>query len=89
MLKTHRAASEYAMKDREAFIAVAMQKLGQQKLSIEKAAPNVELTWNIDDQFMKQAEYYGSQMLAKKQIRQQPDYKTFIDASFVKALSAS
>lgn len=89
LLKTHRQASEYAMKDRDAFVAMAMQKLGQQKPSIEKAAPNVELTWNIDDQFMKQAEYYGSQMLAKKQIRQQPDYKTFIDASFVKALAAS
>jgi NitT/TauT family transport system substrate-binding protein len=89
LLKTHRAASEYAMKDRDAFVTIAMQKLGQQKPSIEKAAPNVELTWNIDDQFMKQAEYYGSQMLAKKQIRAQPDYKTFIDASFVKALAAS
>jgi len=89
LLKTHRAASEYAMKDRDAFVAMAMQKLGQQKPSIEKAAPNVELTWSIDDTFMKQAEYYGSQMLAKKQIRAQPDYKTFIDASFVKALAAS
>ncbi len=89
LLKTHRAASEYAMKDHDAFITMAMQKLGQQKPSIEKAAPNVELTWNIDDQFMKQAEYYGGQMLAKKQIRQLPDYKTFIDASFVKALAAS
>ena len=89
LLKTHRLASEYAMKDREAFIAIAMQKLGQQKPSIEKAAPNVELTWNIDDQFMKQAEYYGGQMLSKKQIRQLPDYKTFIDASFVKALAAT
>jgi NitT/TauT family transport system substrate-binding protein len=89
LLKTHRAASEYAMKDRDAFVTMAMQKLGQQKPSIEKAAPNVELTWNIDDQFMKQAEYYGSQMLAKKQIRAQPDYKTFIDASFVKALAGS
>jgi NitT/TauT family transport system substrate-binding protein len=68
---------------------MAMQKLGQQKPSIEQAAPNVELTWNIDDKFMKQAEYYGGQMLAKKQIRQLPDYKTFIDASFVKALAAS
>lgn len=89
VLKTHRAASEYAMKDRDAFVAMAMQKLGQQKPSIEKAAPNVELTWNIDDQFLKQAQYYGSQMLAKKQIRQEPDYKTFIDPSFVKALAAS
>ena len=89
LLKIHRQASEYAMSHREAFVDMAMQKLGQQKPSIEKAAPNVELTWNIDDLFLMEAHYYGTQMLAKKQIRQLPDYKTFIDPSFVQAISAS
>ena len=89
LLKIHRKASEYAMSDRDAFVTMAMQKLGQQKPSIEKAAPNVELTWNIDDLFLKEAHYYGTQMLAKKQIRQLPDYATFIDPSFVKAIAAS
>ncbi|MCF8475935.1 MAG: NrtA/SsuA/CpmA family ABC transporter substrate-binding protein [Pseudolabrys sp.] len=88
-LTMHRKSTEYAMGDREAFVKMAMQKLGQPKPSIDKAAPNVELTWNIDDKFMTQARYYGEQMLAKKQIRQLPDYKTFIDASFVKAIAAS
>ncbi len=88
-LAMHRKATEYAMGNRDAFVEMAMSKLGQQKASIEKAAPNVELTWNIDDKFMTQAPYYGSQMLAKKQIRQLPDYKTFIEPSFVKALAAS
>jgi NitT/TauT family transport system substrate-binding protein len=68
---------------------MATQKLGQQKPSIEKAAPNVELTWDIDDAFVKRAQYYGAQMLAKKQIRQLPDYKTFIDPSFVRAIARS
>jgi NitT/TauT family transport system substrate-binding protein len=89
LLKIHRAASEYAMSHRDAFVAMAMQKLGQQELSIEKAAPNVELTWKIDDLFIKEAHYYGTQMLEKKQIRQLPDYATFIDPSFVKAIAAS
>jgi len=89
LLRIHRAASEYAMSNRDAFVAMAMQKLGQQKPSIEKAAPNVELTWNIDDLFIKEAHYYGTQMLDKKQIRQLPDYAAFIDASFVKAIAAS
>lgn len=89
LLKIHRKASEFAMGDRDAFVTMAMQKLGQQRASIEKAAPNVELTWKIDDQFLKQAEYYGSQMLGKKQIRQLPDYKTFIDPSFVKSVEGS
>jgi NitT/TauT family transport system substrate-binding protein len=89
LLKIHREASEYAMSHRDAFVAMAMQKLGQQQPSIEKAAPNVELTWNIDDLFIKEAHYYGTQMLDKKQIRQLPDYATFIDPSFVKAIAAS
>jgi NitT/TauT family transport system substrate-binding protein len=89
LLGIHRKASEYAMSNRDAFVEMAMQKLGQQKPSIEKAAPNVELTWNIDDLFLKQANYYGTQMLEMKQIRQLPDYATFIDPSFVRALAAS
>lgn len=88
LLTIHRQASEYAMSNREAFVEIAMQKLGQQRPSIEKAAPNVELTWKIDDLFLKQANYYGTQMLDKKQIRNLPDYKTFINASFVKAIEA-
>jgi NitT/TauT family transport system substrate-binding protein len=88
LLAIHRKATEFAMGDREAFVAIAMQKLGQQKPSIEQAAPNVELTWKIDDQFLKQANYYGTQMLAKKQIRELPDYTKFIDPSFVKAIAA-
>ena len=89
LLAIHRKASEYAMSHRDQFVEMAMQKLGQQKPSIEKAAPNVELTWNIDDLFLTEAHYYGTQMLAMKQIRQLPDYATFIDPSFVKALAAS
>ena len=86
LLTIHSKASEYAMKTRDEFVAIAMQKLGQQKPSIEKAAPNVELTWKIDDLFLKQAHYYGTQMLGKKQIRQLPDYKTFIEPKFVKKI---
>jgi NitT/TauT family transport system substrate-binding protein len=89
LLGIHRKASEHAMSHRDDFVEVAMQKLGQQKPSIEKAAPNVELTWNIDDVFLTQANYYGTQMLAKKQIRQLPDYKAFIDPTFIKAIAAS
>jgi NitT/TauT family transport system substrate-binding protein len=87
VLDMHRQATEYAMATREAFVKVAMESLGQQRRSIELAAPNVELTWAIDEEFMSRARYYGSQMLDKRQIRQLPDYDTFIDASFVNAMS--
>ena len=50
-----------------------MQKLGQQKKSIELAVPNVELAWKIDDVFMQRANAYTQLMFENKQIRQMPD----------------
>ena len=88
LLNVHMQATEYAMANRDEFVKVAMNKLGQKQDSIEKAAPNVELTWKIDDKFIEQANYYGTQMLDKKQIRQLPDYASFIDPSFVNAIKA-
>ena len=86
-LTMHRRATEYAMANRGAFVDMAVQKLGQPKATIEIAAPNVELTWNTDADWVTRAKYYGSQMLDKKQIRQLPDYNVFIDTSFVNALA--
>ena len=64
-------------------VKMAMQKLGQQRKSIEIAAPNVELTWKIDDEFIKRAKAYGALMLEKKQIRELPNYDKFITAKFM------
>ena len=70
-----------------AFVEMAAQKLGQPRPTIEIAAPNVELTWNTDADWVKRAKYYGSEMLDKKQIRQLPDYDKFINTSFVNELA--
>ena len=87
-LRMHRAATEYAMAHRDEMVAMAVQKLGQTRASIEKAVPNVELTWNIDDAFMAAARFYGTQMLERKQIRELPaDYDTFIDRRFVREIA--
>ena len=67
-LAIHRKATEYAMSNRAAFVDMASQKLGQPKPTIEIAAPNVELTWNTDADWVTRAKYYGSEMLDKKQI---------------------
>jgi NitT/TauT family transport system substrate-binding protein len=86
-LTIHRKATEYAMANRAAFVEMAAQKLGQPRPTIEIAAPNVELTWNTDADWVMRAKYYGSQMLDKKQIRQLPDYTKFINTSFVAELA--
>ena len=83
MLDIHRKASEYAMAHPAEMAEMTVQKLGQKRESVDKAIGNVELTWKIDDQFLKQAQYYGTQMLEMKQIRALPDYKTFINPTFV------
>ena len=62
---------------------MAVQKLGQQKKSIELAAPNVELTWKIDDEFIKRAKAYAQLMHEKKQIRELPNFDQFITTKFM------
>lgn len=81
-LDIHRKATEYVVANRTAFVDMSVQKLGLPAKTVELAAPNVELTWKIDPAWTTHAQYYGSQMLDKKQIRKLPDYGTFINASF-------
>ncbi len=83
-MNIHRQATEYAMANRDAMIAMSSQKLGIPANLVEIAAPNVELTWKVDSDWTKRAKYYGSQMLDKKQIRKLPNYDTFINVSFNK-----
>ncbi len=85
-LQMHRAATEYALANRAAFVDMSVQKLGLPAKTVEMAAPNIELTWRIDDDWVTRAKYYGAQMLDKKQIRQLPDYSSFINTSFAKSL---
>jgi len=87
-LEIHRKATEFAMANRGAFVDMTVAKLGQPKATVELAAPNVELTWDVDQAWVTRARYYGSQMLEMKQIRQLPDYSKFINTSFVEKLRA-
>jgi NitT/TauT family transport system substrate-binding protein len=85
-LEIHRKSTEYAMGNRAAFVDMTVAKLGQPKPTVEAAAPNVELTWDVDQAWVTRARYYGSQMLEMKQIRALPDYGTFINTTFVEDL---
>lgn len=83
IIEMHKKATDYAMAHPDEMIEVAMQKLGQQRASIEKAVPNVELSWKIDDQFVERATAYTKLMLEKKQIRQMPDLSKVITKQFM------
>jgi NitT/TauT family transport system substrate-binding protein len=79
----HRKAVDYAMANPPQIVDMAMQKLGQQRKSIELAVPNVELAWKVDDVFMQRAAAYTRLMHENKQIRQQPDLARHITTTFV------
>jgi NitT/TauT family transport system substrate-binding protein len=83
MMDIHKKATDYAMANREAMVEMAMQKLGQQRKSIELAAPNVELTWKIDEEFIKRAKAYAQLMYEKKQIRELPNLDRAITTKFM------
>jgi NitT/TauT family transport system substrate-binding protein len=79
----HRKAIDYAMANPPQIVDVAMQKLGQQKKSIELAVPNVELAWRLDDVFMERAGAYTKLMFENKQIRQMPDINKVVTKQFM------
>jgi len=85
MMEMHRKATDFAQGDASAKIEMAVQKLGQTRKSIEVAAPNVELTWKIDAEFIKRARAYAQLMHEKKQIRELPNFDTFITTKFMPA----
>ena len=85
MMEMHRKATDFAMANRAEMVKMTMQKLGQQQKSIELAAPNVQLTWKVDDEFIRRAKVYGQLMLEKKQIRELPNLDKFITAKFMPA----
>jgi NitT/TauT family transport system substrate-binding protein len=83
IVKMHEQATDYAMAHPEEMVQVAMQKLGQQRNSLEVAVPNVELTWKIDDEFVRRAKAYSELMVEKKQVRQAPDMSRAITDQFM------
>ncbi len=78
----HKKAVDYAMANQPLIVNMAIQKLGQQKRSVELAVPNVELAWKIDDVFMKRAKAYTQLMFENKQIRQAINLDQFVTKQF-------
>ncbi|MBL8671371.1 MAG: NrtA/SsuA/CpmA family ABC transporter substrate-binding protein [Alphaproteobacteria bacterium] len=89
ILKIHKDASEWAMKNRDAMSDMAVQKLGQKKEAIVVSVPNVELTWRMDATMLQQAKTYAQYMLELKQIKRLPDFDSFFNTKFSDELAAA
>ncbi len=89
MVQIQRQASEYAMTHRDEMVAMTVQKLGLKKDAIEISAPNVELNWRMSPEMVGQTRIYAEHMLALKQIKQLPDFATFLNTSFSDAVATA
>jgi NitT/TauT family transport system substrate-binding protein len=91
MLKTHRQAVEFMSANTQAVADMSVQKLGANRAAVEEAlgAHNVEYIWKLDSTVEGQAKTYAQHMLNLKQIRQLPDFATFLNPKFSNELAAS
>ena len=89
MVQIQRTASEYAMAHRDEMVAMTVAKLGQKKEAVEISAPNVELNWQMTPEMVSETKTYADHMLAMKQIRQLPDFSTFLNTRFSDAVATA
>lgn len=89
LVQIQRRASEYAMSHRDEMVAMTVQKLGQKKEAVEVSVPNVELNWRMTPEMLAQTKIYAEHMLSMKQIKQLPDFSSFLNTSFSDAVAVS
>ncbi len=84
MLGIHRRASEFMMANPREVADATVRILGAPRGAVDQAlgASNVEYTWKLDDTVLGQARAYAQQMLEMRQIRQLPNFNTFLNPRF-------
>jgi NitT/TauT family transport system substrate-binding protein len=91
MLGVHRRASEYMMANPREVADATVRILGAQRAAVEQAlsANNVEYIWRLDETVMGQARTYAQHMQELRQIRQQPNFATFLNPRFSNEVATS
>ncbi|MBU4564109.1 MAG: ABC transporter substrate-binding protein [Desulfarculus sp.] len=82
LVAAHAASTEYLKTHPGRWLQRAAQ-LGTPLNVLEKAAPNMELAWRMDQGFVKRVANLGARMKVLGIISQEPDYDKLIDLSFV------
>ena len=91
MLGVHRRASEYMMANPREVADATVRILGAPRAAVEQAlgAGNVEYIWRLDETVMNQSRIYGQHMQELRQIRQQPNWNTFLNPRFSNEIATS
>jgi NitT/TauT family transport system substrate-binding protein len=87
LMKAHAESTEHLKENQEAWLKKAAT-FGTDLSVLQKAAPNMELAWEMDAAFVEQVKALGERMESLGLIQQQPDYDRLFDLSFVEKLKS-
>lgn len=83
LVLAHARASRYLSTHQDEWLAKATE-FGTPLDILKSAATNMELTWDLDETFVRQAKALGERMQDLRIISRQPDYERLFDLSFVR-----
>lgn len=87
LVKAHAQATRFLQEHPDQWLDKAAT-FGTERAVLNKAAANMELSWEMDPSFVKRAEALGARMQALKVIKHQPDYNKLFDLQFVHRVKA-
>jgi len=87
LVLSHAHATEYLKAHQDVWLKRASE-FGTPLKVLRRAAPNMELAWDMDASFIKRSRALGERMQALGVIARQPDYGELFDLSFVERVRA-
>lgn len=88
MVAAHKQATEELRAHPQRWLAAAARLTGLERDLLAQAAPNMELTWDMDARFLRRLAVLGARMKTLGLIPHEPDYAGLVDTRFVDALRA-
>jgi NitT/TauT family transport system substrate-binding protein len=86
LVLAHARATEFLMANKDQWLKRAAA-FGAPLNILEKAAPNMELAWSMNEDFIAKTRALGERLQALGVIERQPDYEKLLDLSFVRKVS--
>ncbi len=87
LVLAHARATEHLRTHPDQWLKRA-EAFGTPRSILEKAAPNMELAWKMDAEFVAKTRALGHRMQALNLIARQPDYDALFDLGFVRRVAA-
>ena len=86
-MDAHITATEYENENPDAWLDLAAS-FGTDRDLLEFSADNIELCWDIDEQYIRNCEKLAEQMVELCMIDQVPDIEAMFDLSFLENAKA-